>query len=56
MKSKYMYELHEYWEDGVTIECRYFLKKKDAEKYVTDNGIKNYRITKEDYNPLCFKY
>lgn len=44
--SKGKYELHIYWEDGVTIECRYFLTEKMAEKYAKDNGISNYRITK----------
>ena len=37
-------ELKIYWEDGVTIECRYFPSKKDAKKYAKDNGVVNYRI------------
>lgn len=42
-----MYELHIYWEDGVTIECRYFSKKKDAKAYAKQEGIVNYKITKK---------
>ena len=40
------YKLHIYWEDGVTIECRYFPTKKMAEEYAKGNGISNYKITK----------
>ena len=36
--------LHIYWDDDVTIECRYFQSKKAAEKYVDDNGVTNYII------------
>ena len=39
------YELHIYWEDGVTIECRYFYTKKEAEAYAESEGITNYKIT-----------
>ena len=44
------WELHIYWEDGCTIECRYFHTKKAALAYAKDNGIpkSNYNITKED--------
>ena len=38
------YELHIYWNDGVTIECRYFNTKKAAMEYVKHNGITNYLI------------
>lgn len=41
------YELHIYWDDGVTIESRYFDKRKDAEAYAKTNGYPNYIITKE---------
>jgi len=41
------YELHIYWDDDVTVECRYFDTTKDAESYAKTNGITNYRITKE---------
>lgn len=37
-------ELHIYWSDGVTIECRYFPTKKAAKEYVKDNGIIDYLI------------
>ena len=36
--------LHIYWEDGVTIEYRYFHTEKAAEKYAKDNGIVDYMI------------
>jgi hypothetical protein len=45
--AKGKYELHIYWDDGVTIECRYFGKRKDAESYAKANGVANYKITKE---------
>lgn len=48
MKRNFEYELHIYWEDDCTIECRYFNTKKEAMKYVKDNGIEKYSITKED--------
>ena len=37
-------ELHIYWDDNVTIECRYFYSKKAAKRYVKENGIINYKI------------
>lgn len=40
------YELHIYWEDGCTVECRYFSTKKEALTYAKVNGIPSYRITK----------
>ena len=33
------YTLHIYWDDDVTIECRYFRTKKEAKQYAIDNGI-----------------
>ncbi len=36
--------LHIYWDDGVTIELRYFPTKKRAERYAKDNGIVDYTI------------
>jgi hypothetical protein len=47
-KAKYIYELHIYWDDGVTVECRYFPTKKKAKEYAKSNGIPNYVITKEE--------
>jgi len=38
------YELRIYWEDGITVECRYFISLKDAQDYVEQNGIKTYII------------
>lgn len=47
MIKRSKYELHIYWDDGVTIECRYFnTKKKDAMEYVKNNGITNYQLIK----------
>ena len=37
-------ELHIYWDDNVTIECRYFDTEKEAEWYVKEHGIENYKI------------
>lgn len=51
MKRKYMYVLHIYWDDDITIECRYFETMKDAEQFANNNGIENYAITKEIYGP-----
>ena len=36
--------LHHYWDDGVTIELRYFPTKKTAEKFAKHNGYVNYII------------
>ena len=36
--------LHIYWEDGVTIELRYFPTKKAAEAYIAKNDCVNYFI------------
>lgn len=38
------YELKIYWDDEVTVECRYFLSIEDAQDYVEQNGIKTYII------------
>lgn len=40
------WELKIYWEDGVTIECRYFATMADAEDYAEQEGIlaENYSI------------
>ena len=56
MRRNFEYELHIYWEDDVTIECRYFKTKKEAMKYVKDNGIEKYRITKEDIDEFVRTY
>lgn len=41
------YELKNYWEDGITVECRYFPTHEDAEKFAKDNGYDNYVIEKQ---------
>lgn len=33
-----------YWEDDVTVECRYFPSRRKAMLYAKANGIKNYKI------------
>ena len=40
------WELKIYWEDGVTIECRYFATMKEAEAYAIAEGVpmENYSI------------
>lgn len=40
------WELKIYWEDGVTVECRYFATMADAEDYAEQEGIpaENYSI------------
>jgi len=39
-------ELKIYWEDDVTIECRYFPSIRQAKQYAKRNGIANYKIVK----------
>lgn len=36
-----------YWEDGITIECRYFPSISRAKSYVKANGIRDYKIEVE---------
>ena len=36
--------LHNYWQDGVTIELRYFPSEKTAKKFAKDRGYTNYNI------------
>jgi hypothetical protein len=36
--------LHIYWEDGITIELRYFSTDEAAETYAAKNGCVNYLI------------
>ena len=51
------YELHLYWDDGVTIECRYFPTKKEAKQYADANGFTNYRVTlNSTYDDYIFSY
>lgn len=38
------YELKIYWDDGITVECRYFLTVKDAQDYAEHNGVGEYII------------
>jgi len=38
------YELKIYWEDGITVECRYFITEEDAQDYVERNDIWDYVI------------
>lgn len=45
------WELKYYWQDGVTVECRYFASMKDAEAYAEDEGI-----PMEDYSICRNKY
>lgn len=41
---KKLWTLHIYWDDDVTIECRYFWSWKEAKAYAQQNGIENYKI------------
>ena len=41
-----MWELKNYWEDGVTIECRYFPTKEAAEAFAEHEGYVDYKIVK----------
>lgn len=41
------YELKIYWDDGVTVECRYFLSIEDAKYYAERNGISDFVIWKK---------
>jgi len=33
------WELKYYWQDGATVECRYFASMKDAEAYAEEEGL-----------------
>lgn len=33
-----------YWDDGDTIECRYFPSQRKAKAYAVYNGIQNYKL------------
>ena len=39
------WELKYYWEDGATVECRYFARMKEAKAYAESEGI-----PEEDYS------
>lgn len=41
---KKLWTLHIYWDDDVTIECRYFWSRKEAKAYAEQNGVENYKI------------
>ena len=45
---RYRYILKIYWDDDVTIECRYYPTRKAAEAYVEREGIIAYDIDRED--------
>ena len=40
------WELKHYWQDGVTVECRYFSTQKEAQRFALNNGYlrENYVI------------
>ena len=38
------YELKIYWDDGITVECRYFMTVEDAQDYAERNDIWDYVI------------
>lgn len=44
------WELKYYWQDGVTVECRYFARMKDAKAYAESEGI-----PEEDYSIVPHK-
>lgn len=44
MTRKEKWTLHNYWQDGVTIELRYFPTKKKAENFAKANGYVDYII------------
>lgn len=39
MRSRKRFELHLYWDDGVTIEVRYFETREEAESYALESGM-----------------
>lgn len=49
--SKAKWELKNYWDDGVTIECRYFPTKKSAKDFAIANGYTNYKIVPNNPAP-----
>lgn len=38
------YELKIYWDDGITVECRYFMTVEEAQDYAERNDIWDYVI------------
>ena len=44
MRVQKRWTLHNYWDDDVTIELRYFPTKKQAKKFAKDKGYVNYQI------------
>lgn len=48
--AKAFWELKHYWEDGCTIECRYFAKWIDAKDFAEQEGYTNYKIVPTDKN------
>jgi hypothetical protein len=42
-------ELHIDWDDGVTVEVRYFPSIRKTKEYIKQNGVINYRIEKEKH-------
>ena len=38
------WELKHYWDDGVTVECRYFRTKKSANEHAKREGYANYVV------------
>lgn len=42
------WELKHYWDDGCTIECRYFDTKKQALAFAKSEGYVNYKVVKND--------
>lgn len=44
MRNSKRFELCLYWDDGVTIEVRYFPTREEAEEYAIHNGTDEYII------------
>jgi len=47
------WELKNYWEDGCTVECRYFYTKAEAKEYAKNHGFVKYKIVPNQVgNPI----
>lgn len=50
------WELKNYWEDGCTVECRYFYTKVEAKEYAKKHGYVNYKVVPHlDTHPINLK-
>ncbi len=51
-KNNFGYELKMYWEDGVTVACRYFHSQENAENYASQSEY-NYDVVPLLWHEAC---